>query len=381
MTIEASCHVCGENNPTILEGFGLFTRVTSDIKPWGAGGELRHCGHCGAVQTTLDERWHDDVAAIYRNYSIYDTAAGAEQKVFDQKCGAAVARSEQMLSLVRGFLPKKESGRYFDFGCGNGATLRAFSGLFPEWRATGYEVHDRFRSVVESIPGVERFVCGELSDVSGTFDIISLVHVLEHIAEPARLLSTIRERLADDGVLLVQVPDCEANPFMYCVVDHATHFSLAVLKNLVTRCGFGIRYAMSGVFGKELTIVASRSTEQQYGDRSDTLKISAVNEQLSWLAGSVAFAKTLAMAGGAGHRFGLFGTSVAATWMFGEIQGAVSFFVDEDVGKIGKMHLDRDIISPSEVPRDGVVHLCQPPVIAKKIAERLKKIVPVHWHW
>ncbi len=46
----------------------------------------------------------------------------------------------------------------------------------------------------------------------------------------------------------------------------------------------------------------------------------------------------------AGEPLAIFGSSIASTWMAIEIGDSISFFIDEDINRIGRSHLDLPII-------------------------------------
>ena len=70
-----------------------------------------------------------------------------------------------------------------------------------------------------------------------------------------------------------------------------------------------------------------------------------VEEDLVWLSRLRESARRLVARGD----FGLFGTSIAATWLFAELEGSVGFFVDEDPNRVGKAFLERPVYHPSQV--------------------------------
>jgi hypothetical protein len=90
---------------------------------------------------------------------------------------------------------------------------------------------------------------------------------------------------------------------------------------------------------------------------------------LGWLAATAAAARQLAARGD----IGLLGTSIAAGWLFAELDGAVRFFVDEDPGRVGKTYLDRPVQHPSQVPEGSAVFIPQPPALAEAISRRLAR--------
>ena len=70
--------------------------------------------------------------------------------------------------------------------------------------------------------------------------------------------------------------------------------------------------------------------------------------------------------------FGLFGTAIAATWLWPAVSERVQFFVEEDPNRIGRTHMGRPILSPAQAPSGAVVFLALVPSIASSIRERLK---------
>ena len=69
--------------------------------------------------------------------------------------------------------------------------------------------------------------------------------------------------------------------------------------------------------------------------------------------------------------FGVFGTSINAVWLFGELELDVDFFVDEDVSRQHTKLFGRPVVSPEEVVEGSVVYLPFVPALASKIASRL----------
>lgn len=362
-----ACHVCGAGPVVLVAGYDDFRRVTSDCKPWPAGGQCAVCPACQCAQAVLDTRWHAEARAIYDAYTIYHTSQGVEQSVFDQASGQATTRSARLLQRVLKEVPVPPSGRMLDIGCGNGAMIRAFSQLAPNWKLAGVEVNDHYCATVQAIPGVERLYVGDLDTVPGQFQLITLLHALEHIPEPRAILRRIWDKLEPGGLLLIQVPDCAANPFMFLVADHSSHFFLPGLRELVRGVGFEILAAANDWVAKEITIVARKSAATTSPAAALPAVLPAVQRRLDWLAAVRAQARTLSAQG----NFGLFGTSIAATWLHAELDGRVDFFVDEDPSRIGKTCFGHSIRSPKELDSRATVFLALPTPLAEAVRTRL----------
>lgn len=102
-------------------------------------------------------------------------------------------------------------GRLLDVGAGKGEFLAeaaragyAVSGVEPSAELAAYA---RERHGVDVAHGV--FGDGLVAD--GSCDVITLNHVLEHVAAPLELLASLRPKLRASGILFVEVPNSDAH--------------------------------------------------------------------------------------------------------------------------------------------------------------------------
>ena len=370
------CHVCVRGQLRELSGYPSLTRVTSNCKPWPTGGRLGVCGRCGSVQKYVDEQWQSEIARIYSDYTIYFQAGGAEQAVFLGDTAAPVTRSERLVQQVVGHAALPATGRLLDIGCGNGAFLRAFTEAMPEWRLAGTELSEATRTIVERIPRVEAFYIGALEETPGQFDMISLMHVLEHIRHPLELLTTVTGKLKPGGVVFIEVPDAEQNPFDLLIVDHVSHFTRTTLTDLFEAAGYSIAASSQSWVVKEISAVTTH-VGSHVGSRVHPSPELAAG--LEWLqAARVAAGRARAEAGR--RPFGIFGSSIAATWLAHEVDCAMDFFVDEDPSCQGQKFMGRSVLSPSQVLPASVVFVGLGGGVAEDVARRLSEGAPsVSW--
>ena len=361
------CHICAADSPVLFPEYAEFKRITSDCKPWPSGGGLALCRQCSCVQAVVNDPWRSEIQKIYQSYTIYFQGHGTEQNVFDQKTGAASSRSDKLLEKLQKNIPLPDRGRLLDIGCGNGSFLGSFGRLFPKWSLAGSEYDDKHRAHVESLPGVEQFFTSDISQIPGTFDLISLVHVLEHIESPRGFLNSIREKLNPGGFLLIELPYYVENPFELFIADHATHFDGATISRLLTSCGFQVWHRGSEWIPKELTLVAATTAPKN--SPPPPAAPPDMPELLQWLKSVITHADTIAKKS---TQFGLFGTSIAAGWLFSQIEGQVKFFVDEDPNRAGGQHFNLPVYHPSDIPAGSDVYVVLPPVISRQVTQRLQ---------
>jgi SAM-dependent methyltransferase len=364
--MSAICHLCGAAAVREYEPYRKLRRVTSDCQPWPAGGTLGYCDACGTTQKLIGPGWRAEAKRIYEEYAIYHQGAGAEQSVFDQASGTAQARSDRLVARLAEAVDIAEHGRALDIGCGNGAFLRAFARLRPQWTLIGTETSERNRAAVETILQLQRFHVGDFDALEGTFDFVSLVHVLEHVESPVTFLGRVRARLADGGRLFIEVPFFHDNPFDLLIADHATHFTPAALRCVLQAAGFTVDTIAIDWVAKEISAVAHAGGMAVPLCSGSDDEFDRLGACVRWLEGLANNARAVA----AGGPFGIFGTSIAGVWLYGEVDGKVDFFLDEDANRVGATLFQRPILRPQDRPQANLL-VALAPAVARGVASRL----------
>jgi SAM-dependent methyltransferase len=365
------CCICQVGYVAEIPEYRELRRITSDCRAWPAGGFLGVCDRCGAAQKPADATFVREINDIYASYAIYSQGLGAEQAVFTRNSGLPESRSVRLLELLKSQADLPKTGRMLDVGCGNGATLRAFGSLFDEWTMAGTELNDTYRKEVESIPRTEPLHVCSAESVPGTFDLITMIHVLEHVIEPVDFLRSIRAKLAPGGLLLVEVPHHLHNPFELLIADHRSHFTLATLGMALNMAGYEILVAADDWMPRELFLVARVASQTRDGEVDSPVNPQGarqhVVESLQWLKRTASAVRSLASAA----PIGLFGTSIAGTWICAEVGDGIDFFVDEDPHRIGLHYLGKPIRSPQDVPKGSRVFVGLPSAVAAAVCSRL----------
>lgn len=166
------------------------------------------------------------------------------------------------------YLRSRRPGRLLDYGSGKGRFLRVAAQ--EGWQVTGYEpvgprgefTEDRYGIRVYGGPVDE--LPPELSD----FDAITMFHVLEHLVDPHDVLVSCAKRLADDGVLVVALPNIDSWQARWGgrwwlhlhAPMHLQHFTRSSLEESLRSAGFRVEetttwMAESNLFGWFQTIV------------------------------------------------------------------------------------------------------------------------------
>jgi SAM-dependent methyltransferase len=368
MTVGFKCQICSADDLEILEAYRTLPRVTSDSKPWPAGGELSVCRACGAIQKLPTDKWQTEAAAIYQNYEMYHLSRGAEQLVFAD-AGAARPRSERLVEFVLDKSSLPASGTLIDIGCGNGEALGNFSRALPQWRLCGAELTDKALPELRRLPNFETLYTTAPSRIKERFTLVSIIHSLEHMPVPLEALTDAAGLIEPGGTLFVEVPDVETSPFDLLVADHLMHFSRASLGEMAARAGIAPKLLTNELAPKEITLLGAR-VAPTIPKRDPERGLRLARTTVAWLE----HVMTQIAAVAKDNQIGIFGTSVAAMAFYGAFRDRVAFFVDEDPARIGKIYDGKPVIAPKDAPKDAPVIMALPPSRAAKAAERLAAI-------
>lgn len=139
--------------------------------------------------------------------------------------------------------------RILDIGSGPGFFLRR--GVERGWTALGIEPSRQAaeHSRALGLEIINDFLTPANTDKLGTFDVVHMHEVLEHIPDPIGMLKLARDRLVPGGVVCVIVPN-DYSPFQAVLradghapwwvapPHHVNYFDLASLERAVERAGF-----------------------------------------------------------------------------------------------------------------------------------------------
>lgn len=368
------CQICGKGRLREVDGFATLPRITSDCRAHAAGGSLQVCLACGGVQKLPDAQWLREIVGIYAGYEAYYQSGGAEQIVFDRASGTPRRRSDVILAKLASDAVLPARGRALDVGCGNGATLTAMSAALPDWTFSGYELGEGALPRLARIPRFDTLHTGALNAIGQCFDLVTMIHSLEHFPSPLSALASLLP-IVGSGKLFIEVCNVDENPFDIVVADHLMHFSPATLARLLQRAGFAPVSIATDWVAKEISLLANVAESPESGATFTAADAPATYSRMQSYVDWLLRLRDAAMVAAEGDRpFGLFGTSIAATWLAPQLADKVNFFVDEDSNRIGREHLGRPVLHPSAIPQDARVFLALAPGVASMIADRLQTL-------
>lgn len=144
-----------------------------------------------------------------------------------------------------------KDSRFLDTGCSFGGFTESAS--LAGFDATGIDVSKY--AVDYGISQGRRLIHGDLfspeltKEISqnGRFDCITLIEVIEHLADPQRVFQRLSELLNNEGLLVLQTADFggqqairEKENYHYYLPGHLFYYSASNLKNILTQHGLEV---------------------------------------------------------------------------------------------------------------------------------------------
>ena len=211
----------------------LFETIEDEGKPVS----FQICRRCGLVYQSprMDE---SELKQFYeREYRIQrqETEDPIEKDLLMQD-----ARARTVLGMVQPHLPAVT--RHLDVGSSSGTLLQCFQEQYG-CASVGIEPGDAYRRFSQS-QGLQIYpsldILAEADEDS--FDLISMLHVLEHVVDPVHTLRSLREtRMRLGGYLLLEVPNLIEHESLE--LSHLYAFTRSTLKAIFRRAGFRILWS------------------------------------------------------------------------------------------------------------------------------------------
>jgi 2-polyprenyl-3-methyl-5-hydroxy-6-metoxy-1,4-benzoquinol methylase len=149
------------------------------------------------------------------------------------------------VALLNKQAPRKD--QLLDYGCGTGHFLEAAKS--SGWKVSGLEPNPRAREEASLRVG-QPIGSDDLTALEpGSFDAITLWHVLEHVHTLNETLQQLIKLLKPDGVLIIAVPNVDSLDAQhyrqdwaaYDVPRHLYHFSAKTMTQLLKKHKMGVR--------------------------------------------------------------------------------------------------------------------------------------------
>ena len=176
-------------------------------------------------------------------YSKYYHTTGPDDPLLEQATLNVHSRVEERKHIAQMRLDQieqfSETGRLLEVGFGNGFMLEA--AVKRGWQTVGLELDQSCvkRMTDQGIPA-HRCNLLEYAGEPEPFDVIGMYSVIEHTLDPVAYLEKAFSLLKTGGILVLRLPDTEAEGPPASLIAHVYHFNAHTIMVLLRRCGFEV---------------------------------------------------------------------------------------------------------------------------------------------
>lgn len=228
------CGLCGSAEYELKFQDGPFSVVT--CKDCGLTYVTPRLTDAALIDEVYNEGYWRSNAAKDRGYTDYS----ADQPLY-------LKTYRRRRSVIRRHFPSP--GRVLDVGCAAGFFLRVMQE--EGWDVTGLEPSDAIRPHAEELIGKENVLAGLLGQVDlepGSFDLVTMWDVIEHIPDTVAALHEVKRLLKPGGRFLVETQNVDSraakvlgkNWQHYKHAEHIYHFNPRTIDRLFREGGFEI---------------------------------------------------------------------------------------------------------------------------------------------
>lgn len=194
---DEACKVCGGRDFRVLGSRG------GEAHRSGAGTKTRivKCRACGLIfpnpmpYPSGEDTRYTDVSGYFEDVMAVDSEA-------QRQLGASlVGEAERLLG---------RRGRFLDVGCGRGEVVRAAQER--GWQAEGCDLSAEFVRYAREVNGVEAHAATleQMRYPDASFDVVTLVEVIEHLYEPAETMRELSRVVRPGGLVYMSTPNEES---------------------------------------------------------------------------------------------------------------------------------------------------------------------------
>tara|TARA_B100001059_G_C17834209_1_gene586797 strand:- start:448 stop:1629 length:1182 start_codon:yes stop_codon:yes gene_type:complete len=226
------CNTCGSDEIDHLFNNKIRSTARLNNVPY----KVYICKKCGHVFLDYSFLKQVDLENYYKINNPFE-------KVEELDLGHQKVRSEQIDFVLDNIGKNIKNLKFLDIGCGSGFFLYLL-------KQKGYycEGVERSNMMCEMINKHYNIKCTNTSfeelEIQNTFDVVSIITVIEHLFDPKKCLLKIRKLIKDDGFLFIEIPDTQLPRFDilpdYLAFEHLHHWTIDTIKNLLNICGFEI---------------------------------------------------------------------------------------------------------------------------------------------
>jgi SAM-dependent methyltransferase len=277
------CNLCGSSNSTVVFEAGV-AQASRVVK----------CDDCGLMYASPRAKLPDQDEIKDYDPEVTRRAQETSRDRYEKE-EFQVRDYEDTRAYLRKAYP--ERGRLLEIGCSMGFLLAKFRG--DGWEVEGIEPNRGYCEFIGESHGIKASptILEEADRSAESFDVIVMLHVIEHVPNPLGTLKEIYRVLKPGGTLVLETPRYDSLMFKLLrhrersvsCDGHIYFFTTGTLRAMCRKAGFEDQFV--DYVGRSLNLARllwnvgvmtkSRAAQRAIGKLSDLLHLNAVHLRLN----------------------------------------------------------------------------------------------------
>jgi SAM-dependent methyltransferase len=227
-----TCWACNSKTITIFKESNLEQTLTSDSfaitdSAYGQTTKLGKCNTCDFIQ-------------CIENINVLEHYNNLEDFGYEESRKERMLQSKKILDVIKKYT---HGEKLLDIGAGSGILVE--QAITQHYKAVGIEpsLWLQKKATEKNIPVVQGIFPHK--EITGLFDVITLIDVIEHVDNPFSLVTNIKEHLNKKGIFVVITPNVSSliaralqKRWWHFRVAHIGYFNKKNLNIIMKRAGY-----------------------------------------------------------------------------------------------------------------------------------------------
>jgi 2-polyprenyl-3-methyl-5-hydroxy-6-metoxy-1,4-benzoquinol methylase len=234
----------------------------TDFDTWLANNDARICRHTLGYLEAADKPDPEALKEYYARQYFQQSKGNYRAHYSEKEKRFIESKIRQRAAVVNGLHPGKAKGCMLDVGCGEGFALNYFRK--DGWQVTGLDYSDAGMKTMNP-ECLDALQTGDLItllktqiDSGDRYELVWCTNVLEHVIDPPALLTSLRQLVSDDGILVVTVPndfsqlqqylingEFVGEPYWIALPDHLAYFDRDSLESIAAATGWSTHVVLA----------------------------------------------------------------------------------------------------------------------------------------
>jgi len=315
-SINKTCQLCGHE---ILKEFHipmpLFRHL--DFSTTTKIANFFKCNQCSIIQNA--KSISSEISSFKKLK--YANSQQTSQKIKDDRFNRPVKRSYLQAKILSENFDFNNC-RILDIGCFDGNLLYELDKKISKSQLWGFDINPNLQRLFPKKQNFH-FVSSDYKKITGKFDLIIFSHSILYISNISKIIDLIKQLLNQNGILYIQIPDINKNPYYALMGDQYFIFTKISLTNFLHQSGFNIDIIELDYFPRELLLIGKKNRSH--------LQVHYLKDNLFEKNIEILNSIKLRLEKSNDKELAVLGTTINAAFVDEIIGHKINYFVDENI--------------------------------------------------